>query len=131
MHQPEGRTLWNIAILIDGAPEIALSANDRDDNFVKVLNIISAGRPALQRTGVVGAEFQGPSQDRFVGDEDATLKRHLFDKAQVERKSVALVADGAKVHGDALPAKPPQPTERDITDSRASRNADGQCAARL
>ena len=41
----------DIAVLIDGAPEMALLSIDRDDELVETPNIISTGRLALQTTG--------------------------------------------------------------------------------
>jgi hypothetical protein len=44
----------NIAVLIDGSPEIALLAIYGDDDLVETPDILAAGRLALQAAGVVG-----------------------------------------------------------------------------
>jgi hypothetical protein len=78
-------------------------------------DVMARGRLSLQPAGVVGAKFRSPSQDGFVGDQDVALA-DLLDEAQAQgeteieadfvrddlgRKSVALVADGAKAHNAA------------------------------
>jgi len=59
----------DISLLIDSAPEITSLAIDGDHDLVEIPDIMAAGRLALQATGVVGAEFDRPASDRFVGDE--------------------------------------------------------------
>jgi len=41
---------------------------------------------ALKATRVVGAEFDGPAPDRFVGDENAALKQHFLDERRLKGK---------------------------------------------
>ena len=76
-------------------------------------NIATSRRLALQAAGVVGAKFDRPASDRFVGDDNAALKQHFFDQTQAQRKTeiepdgvsddlgrkpMALVTDGTSDH---------------------------------
>jgi hypothetical protein len=84
-----------------------------DDDLVEMPNIATARRLALQAARVVGAEFDRPASDRFVGYSNAALQQHFFDQTQAQgkteiepdgvcddlrRKPVTLVTDGTKVH---------------------------------
>lgn len=57
----------HISLLIDSAPQISLLAIDGDDDLVEMPDIMAAWRLAFQATSIVGAKFNGPSSDRFVG----------------------------------------------------------------
>ena len=49
----------HITILVNGAPEIALFAADRDDHFVEMPDVAPTGFLTLQPLSVFGSEFQG------------------------------------------------------------------------
>jgi hypothetical protein len=70
-------------------------------------------RLALQAARVVGAEFDRPASDRFVGCDSAAFKPHFLDETQAQgkteiepdgvcddlgRKSATFVTDGMKDH---------------------------------
>ena len=103
----------HVSILIDGAPEITPLPIDGDDDLIEIPSIMAAGRLTLQAAGVVGAEFDRPASNGFVGYDNAALKQHFLDKTQAQReteikpncvrddlgrKSVMFVTDGAKNH---------------------------------
>jgi len=104
----------DVAVLVDSAPEVALLAADRDDDFVKMPDVAPTGVLALQAMGVLGAEFHGPAADGFVGEDDPAFEQHFLDEAQAEWEpeiepdgvgddlrweAMALVADGRRFHG--------------------------------
>lgn len=103
----------DVSFLVDSTPEISFLAIDSDDDLVEMPDIKAAWRLALQATGVVGAEFDRPASDRFVGYDNAALKQHFLDQTQAQgeteiepdgvcddlrRKSVSLVTDRTKDH---------------------------------
>ena len=103
----------HVSFLIDGAPEVAFLAIDGDDDLIEISYVVAGRRFSFQAEGVIDAKFNGPASDRFVGDDNAALKQHFFDQSQTQgkskiqpdgvcddlgRKSVPLVADGAKDH---------------------------------
>jgi hypothetical protein len=47
----------NLAILVDGAPQIALLAICRVNNLVEMPDVPRAGLLALQAAGLIGSEF--------------------------------------------------------------------------
>ncbi|RAK25649.1 hypothetical protein C7374_12138 [Falsochrobactrum ovis] len=99
----------HIAILINSAPQPVFPAGNGDDHLVEMPHVIPAGLLAMKATCIVWAELLYPAADRFIGDDNATLQQHFFDKTQAQRKSevephcvcddlgretMALVADG-------------------------------------
>jgi len=103
----------DVSVLINGAPEIAFLTVDGDHDLVEMPYVMARGRFSLQAAGVVGAKFNGPASDRFVGCDNATLKQHFLNETQTQRKteiepdrmrddlgrkSVAFVTDGTKDH---------------------------------
>ena len=103
----------DVSFLVDSTPEISFLAIDSDDDLVEMPDIKVAWRLTPQATSVVGAEFDRPASDRFVGYDNAALKQHFLDQTQAQgeteiepdgvcddlwRKSVSLVTDRAKDH---------------------------------
>jgi hypothetical protein len=103
----------DVSLLIDSPPEIALLAIDGDDDLVEMPYVAAARRLALQAARVVGAEFDRPASNGFVGYDNAALKQHFLNetpaqgKTEIEpdcmrdnlgRKSVTFVTDGTKDH---------------------------------
>lgn len=94
-HQPESRALAppgldqhveDLALAVDGAPEIQPPTADRDEHLIEVP---AAARPAALRTKPAGnrrAEAGDPGPDRLVADGDAPLRQQLLDVAQAERE---------------------------------------------
>ena len=75
------------AILIDSAPEAALLAADRDDDFIAMPYVAPPRSFSFQSAGVAGAKFQRPATDHFAGNHDAALDRHFLGQPQAQRKS--------------------------------------------
>ena len=103
----------HVSILIDSPPEIAFLTVDGDDDLVEKPDIMAAWRFSLQAAGVIGAKFNGPASDRFIGYDNATLEQHFLNETQAQgktkiepdgvcddlgRKSVTSVTDGTKDH---------------------------------
>lgn len=76
----------NVAVLIDSAPEVALLAIDRDNDFVMAPNVPPALRLGFQATGAIGAKFHRPTPDCFVGYDNAALEQHFLDEAYAQRE---------------------------------------------
>ena len=99
----------DIAILINSAPQPVSPAGNSDERLVQMPHAIPAGLLTMKATCIVWAKLLCPAADRFIGDDNATLQQHLFNKTQAQRKSevephcvcdglgretMALVADG-------------------------------------
>ena len=111
----------DITVLIDGAPEITSLAIDGDYDLIEMPYVVMRGRFSFQATGVVGAEFNGPASDCFVGDDHAALKQHFLDQTQAQGKteiepdgvcddlrgkSVAFVTDGTRIMRRSISPEP-------------------------
>jgi hypothetical protein len=103
----------DITVLIDRSPQPIPLAADRDDDLIQVPDVAVAWHFALEATGVIPPEFQGPAPDRLVGDDDAALQQHFFHQTQAQGETkmqphhmgddrrwepMALVADGWQGH---------------------------------
>jgi hypothetical protein len=73
-------------VLIDGAPELMLSARDADHNLVEVPFVSRCGKSVADPAGKALAELQGPLPDGLVTDLDASGSQHLLDHAQAQGK---------------------------------------------
>lgn len=60
---------------------------DADDNFVQVPDIIATRLLATQTPSVIRSEFQSPSVDGLIGNDNAAFQQHFLDRAQAERKA--------------------------------------------
>ena len=83
-HQPECRQLVapalnqhveNLALVIDGAPQIHPFAGNPDHHLVEVPSIARAWAASPQLSGNLRAEFQNPAPHRFVGDIEPSLSQ--------------------------------------------------------
>jgi len=77
----------HISVLINGAPQIALFAVDRDDHFVEISNVSTAWRLSLQTPGIIRSKFLSPDSNRLVGNHDPAFEQQFLDQPQAERKS--------------------------------------------
>ena len=104
----------NIAVLIDGAPQIAPLTGNRNDDFIEMPDIVATGLLPFQASCVVLAEFHRPATNGLVGYDNPALDQHFLDQAQAEgkpeiepdrmgddlrRETMALVAHGRIDHG--------------------------------
>ena len=69
----------HISILIDGAPEIAALAVDRNDHFAKMPYVSWAWLLSLQPASVVRSKFPSPDANGFVGDNDPAFEQQLLN----------------------------------------------------
>lgn len=108
--------------MIDGSPKPTFLTSDADDDFIQMPDIVWAGTLPLEPTGIVPAEFQSPSTDGLIRNDNTALQQHFLDQAQAQRKAkvephrmgddlgretVAFVADGRAVHTPASIAAGP------------------------
>ena len=75
----------DMAVRIDGPPEIAFLAFDRDHTLVEMPNVASARRFASQAADRAGPKFHPifhrPAPDGFAGNHDGAFQQHFLDKA--------------------------------------------------
>ena len=98
----------HISVLIDGAPEIALFATDRDDDFIEMPDIAPAKFLSFQPASIVQTKFHRPAPNGFVRDGDPPLEQQFFERPGLRgnrkysqtawammlgRKAVAFLAD--------------------------------------
>ena len=78
----------DVAILIDGAPEIVPLSLDGDEGLVQMLSVAQPALSMLEPASVCRTKLDAPQPDRFVGHREATLGREIFDIAQVHTEAV-------------------------------------------
>ena len=78
----------DVAILIDGTPEILPLALDRDEDLVQVPRVAETALSTLQAPSVLGTELDAPKSDRFIGNCDATLSEQIFHVSKAYAESV-------------------------------------------
>ena len=72
------------AVLVDGAPEVVLSALDPDEYLIEVPFVPWPRSAATNATGKTLAEFLAPAPHRLVGDSNAPLGQEQLNIAQAE-----------------------------------------------
>ena len=108
----------DVAILIDGTPEIVPLSLDGDEDLVQVLCVAQPALSTLEPASVFRAELDAPKPDCFVGHRDAALGQEIFyiAKAHTEsmvqpygvaddlgRESISMVARRVAFHRPSLP----------------------------
>ncbi len=108
----------DIAVLINGTPEILALALDRDKHFVDMPHIAQAALPFFEFSSIVRPKLLTPLPNRFIRDGDPTFGEEFFDftKAEAEpmvepdgvadnfrRKAMTLVAGCVGFHHASLP----------------------------
>ena len=78
----------DVAILIDGAPEIVPPSLDGDEDLVQVPSVTQPALSTLEPPGVCRTELDAPQPDRFVGHCEAALGQEIFDIAQAHTEAV-------------------------------------------
>ena len=78
----------DVAILIDGTPEIVAPSLDGDEDLVQVPDIAQPALSTLEPASVCRTEREAPQPDRFVGHRDAPLGQEIFDIAKAHTKAV-------------------------------------------
>src|SRR6266550_9573524 len=95
-HQPECRPLVapalnqhveNLALVIDGAPQVHPLSGDPDDHLVEVPSIARAWAAPPQLSCDPGPELQNPAPHRFKGNLQAALGEEFFNVAVAQCES--------------------------------------------
>ncbi len=76
----------DVAILIDGTPEILPLSLDRDEDLVQVPRVSQASLSALESTGVFRPEFDAPKSDRFIGNRNAALSQQILNISKAQNR---------------------------------------------
>src|SRR5262245_60741339 len=125
-HQPQGRPtvapaldqhVENLALVIDGAPEIHALAGDPNYHLVQVPAIARPGATLAQPSRDCGTELQHPSPHRFVGEVKPSFGQQFLDiavtqgEAEIQPDCVlddlgreAMTAVAERSHADILSA---------------------------
>jgi hypothetical protein len=61
-----------------------LLASDRHHHLLEVANIVAAWGLSLETAGVIRPNLQSPLTDSLVGDENATLHKHVLNQPQAQ-----------------------------------------------
>ena len=69
----------DVAVLIDGTPEVLQLAVDSDEHFVQIPRIAEPTLASFESPGILGAEFDRPLSDRFVRHDHSTLCEQILD----------------------------------------------------
>jgi len=89
-HQPDGRRpvsttldqdLEDLALVVDGTPQIHLLASDPDNHFVEMPPIARSRAAPSQAPSDRRSEFEYPTANALIGEVEATLGKQLFDIA--------------------------------------------------
>src|ERR1700731_3846135 len=76
--------LEDLALVVDGTPQIHLLARDPDNHFVEMPAIARSRTAPSQAPSDRRSEFEHPTANALVGDVEATLGKQLFDVAIAE-----------------------------------------------
>src|SRR3954454_23587498 len=126
-HQPECRVLVaaalhqhieNLALVIDGAPQVHPVAGDANHHLIEVPPVARSWAAPSKPAGGPGAELQTPPPHRFIGNLQASLGQKLLDVAVAQgepqikpdrvlddRRREAMSAIGALIHPGILPCR--------------------------
>jgi hypothetical protein len=69
----------DLALVVDGAPQVHSLPGDPDDHLVEVPPHARAWAALPQLARNLGAEFEDPAPHRFIGDVELTLGQQLLD----------------------------------------------------
>ena len=78
----------HVAVLIDGAPEIAPLTLDGHEEFVQVPRVTQATLSPLEPTGILGTEFLTPLPDGFVGNDNSALCQEILDISEAQAEAM-------------------------------------------
>src|ERR1700730_913173 len=73
--------LEDLALVVDGTPQIHALARDPDDHFVEMPAIARSGTAPPQTPRARRSEFEHPTANALVGDVEPTLGKQLLDIA--------------------------------------------------
>ena len=69
----------DVAVLIDGTPEVLQWAVDSDEHFVQIPRIAEPALASLESPGIRGAEFDRPLSDRLVHHDHSAFGEQILD----------------------------------------------------
>jgi len=69
----------DLALLVDGTPEIYAPAGNPRDHLVEVPSVARPGPPLPQASRDRGTEFEHPAPDRFVGQVEPAFGKQFLD----------------------------------------------------
>src|SRR4029079_1075347 len=78
----------DVAVLVDGPPQILPTAVDRQQHLVEVPLVAGSGLAAAQAGRVDGSELGTPLPDRLVRDDHAADQHELLDLTEAQREPV-------------------------------------------
>ncbi len=78
----------DVAVLVDGPPQILPTAVDRHEHLVEVPRVAGSGLAAAQAGRVDGSELGAPLPDRHVGDDHGADQQQLLDLAEAQQEPV-------------------------------------------
>ncbi len=81
------KDIEHIPILIDGSPQIVRLPVDLKEHFVQKPLVVWSSSAPSELIGIGLAELPSPLTDRFVGDEDGTLRQQFLNVPIVEAKA--------------------------------------------
>jgi len=136
-HQPECRPLVapalnqhieNLALVIDGAPQVHPFASNPDHHLVEVPSIARPWAAPPQLSCDPGPEFQNPAPHRFIGNLQAALGQEILNVAVAQcepevqpncvldnRGREAVPAIGELIHAESLPHQVARPNSVSVT----------------
>jgi hypothetical protein len=77
-----------VAVLIDGAPQVPTLALDLHDHLVEEPPIAAWSLAFLDTPGVLGAESFAPLSNRFIGNAYPTFSQEIFDISKTQGEPV-------------------------------------------
>jgi hypothetical protein len=86
--------IQDVAILIDGPPQILARTVDREEHFVQVPLVAWSGTPPPELVSALLAKFPAPLTDGLICDDHSPFEEELFD--------IAIAEAEAKVESDAV-----------------------------
>src|SRR3981189_1538023 len=131
-HQPEcsplvapalNQHVENLALVVDGAPQVHPLAGNPDYHLVEVPSVARAWAAPPQLARDPGPEFQHPAPHRLIGNLQAALVEKFLnvavaqgepeikpDRVLDDRRREAMSAVGELIHVESLPDGPPSRT---------------------
>src|SRR5437868_2541647 len=125
-HEPECRALVaaalhqhieNLALVIDGAPQVHPFAGDANHHLIEVPPVARSWSGASKPAGEPGPELQNPPPHRFLGNLQASLREEFLhvavaqgepeikpDRVLDHRRREAMSAIGRLIHAGSLPS---------------------------
>src|SRR5947207_1572708 len=108
----------NLALVIDGAPQIHPLAGDANDHLVELPPVARTWARPLEPAGKSGPELQNPAPHRLIGDIESAFSEELLhvpvaqcepqiepDRVLDDRRREAMSAVGELIHAGSLPCR--------------------------